>query len=640
MEFYELLLPTFPLPILKNIEIPIGYTFVDPEFFGDSESESDQNDEKEKEKEINKKLFEKEKENEKETEIELKKEKEKEKQNENEKETENVKKGLELKTDFGEEIIGIFNPSMKIQRYEFVKLLINYLKVNHIVDLGCGNGFQLKKFFSDLETSIELIDALDLVKNNLTQLGDSLQSIQPFGYFKIYSVASLEEAPKSRKARLHLGSLLELDEGFIKRTRGADLVTLIEVIEHIPMKELECLSWNLFYHLSPKAVLVTTPDHEYNQDIEDYVRFMDPKNELVQYKNFSLETISELTNLKPKTNHKGKGKSNGKGKGKGKDKNKNKKNKKLDHHKSKNETFSKKKKSTFRHPDHKWEWNNTEFTNWCKEMGEKFGYDYQIGGIGKIVKTKNYPIRNSNKKFNWCSQACLFVSNQEKRDFIHKKLNQNKSLILGDVNGEIRLVDTIEKKPIVKIDHRTFEEQIIDEVWYYYRHFTYNSGYFDNLRSDHEDDDYDDYDDYSEDNEDIDNYSQNIEDENNNDVKNEHIEIEQPQQIKKPKLGIQPQQQQQINEGCVKHKEFTFTKIGDYLIRVLQNDEVEIIEGQPYILLKDERCLLTISTFLFLGKLNDLLNGSINLFHEIIFNTDFFSLMVYEDEEYITLKKN
>jgi hypothetical protein len=40
----------------------------------------------------------------------------------------------------------------------------------------------------------------------------------------------------------------------------------------------------------------------------------------------------------------------------------------------------------FRHSDHKFEWNRAEFGKWVADLREKYGYETEIGGIGKVCE--------------------------------------------------------------------------------------------------------------------------------------------------------------------------------------------------------------------------------------------------------------
>ena len=49
------------------------------------------------------------------------------------------------------------------------------------------------------------------------------------------------------------------------RIRGLDAVVLMEVIEHIDPERLPALESTIFEHARPSAVVVTTPNSEYNE---------------------------------------------------------------------------------------------------------------------------------------------------------------------------------------------------------------------------------------------------------------------------------------------------------------------------------------------------------------------------------------
>ena len=50
-----------------------------------------------------------------------------------------------------------------------------------------------------------------------------------------------------------------------------EALTLIEIIEHVYLNELQYLEENIFGHIRPKLVVVTTPNYDFNY-------FFDPNN--------------------------------------------------------------------------------------------------------------------------------------------------------------------------------------------------------------------------------------------------------------------------------------------------------------------------------------------------------------------------
>ncbi len=94
-----------------------------------------------------------------------------------------------------------------------------------------------------------------------------------------------------------------------------EAITLIEVIEHIEMKDVESLSINVFQLLSPNLVIVTTPNYEFNKFFDDVDKYL-----------FNLRYLVSHWNRPP-----------------------------------------------FRHDDHKFEMTRIEFREWCESTANQFG---------------------------------------------------------------------------------------------------------------------------------------------------------------------------------------------------------------------------------------------------------------------------
>ena len=69
-----------------------------------------------------------------------------------------------------------------------------------------------------------------------------------------------------RRERVSLlqGALTYTDE----RLRGFDVATLVEVIEHVDSERLDVLADVVFGDAAPAAVVLTTPNREYNANFE------------------------------------------------------------------------------------------------------------------------------------------------------------------------------------------------------------------------------------------------------------------------------------------------------------------------------------------------------------------------------------
>jgi 3' terminal RNA ribose 2'-O-methyltransferase Hen1 len=112
-----------------------------------------------------------------------------------------------------------------------------------IVDLGCGEGVLLRELVTDPRfTRILGVDvshrALEVATKRLGGLSDSQRS----------------------RIQLAQSSLTYRDD----RLAGYDAVVLMEVIEHVDPPRLPALERTVFGHASPRTVVVTTPNSEYN----------------------------------------------------------------------------------------------------------------------------------------------------------------------------------------------------------------------------------------------------------------------------------------------------------------------------------------------------------------------------------------
>lgn len=131
--------------------------------------------------------------------------------------------------------------SLQAQRIGAVVATLKSLGARRVIDLGCGEGVLL----------LELARERDF--NQLAGLDVSLAALR-------IAERRLKHALEQGRVRLVHGSLMYLDD----RLQGFDAAVLMEVIEHIEPTRLGMLERVVFAHAQPRAVVLTTPNREYN----------------------------------------------------------------------------------------------------------------------------------------------------------------------------------------------------------------------------------------------------------------------------------------------------------------------------------------------------------------------------------------
>ena len=140
--------------------------------------------------------------------------------------------------------------SLNQQRLEAVVAVLKQYGVKRLLDLGCGEGQLLKVLLQDW--SFEEIVGMDVSYRALEITQERL---------------NLERLPPMQQQRLKLiqGSLTYRD----KRLSGYDAATVVEVIEHLDPPRLAAFERVLFEFARPTAVVMTTPNVEYNVKLEN-----------------------------------------------------------------------------------------------------------------------------------------------------------------------------------------------------------------------------------------------------------------------------------------------------------------------------------------------------------------------------------
>lgn len=139
--------------------------------------------------------------------------------------------------------------SLNQRRLEMVQKVLESLGGKKIIDLGCGEG--------------KLLTALLKAKqfDQLVGLDVSVRSLE-YAHDRL----NLDRLPPMQRQRIQLlhGSLIYRDD----RLRGFDVATAIEVIEHLDLGRLASFERVLFEFSRPQAIVITTPNVEYNVRFE------------------------------------------------------------------------------------------------------------------------------------------------------------------------------------------------------------------------------------------------------------------------------------------------------------------------------------------------------------------------------------
>lgn len=135
--------------------------------------------------------------------------------------------------------------SLNSQRLDAVLAALQASGARSVVDLGCGEGKLIRELLA--EHRFDRILGVDVSVRALEIAHRRLK---------------LDHLPERVAKRIQLihGSLIYRD----KRLSGFDAATLVEVIEHLDPPRLSACERVVFEFASPKTVVVTTPNQEYN----------------------------------------------------------------------------------------------------------------------------------------------------------------------------------------------------------------------------------------------------------------------------------------------------------------------------------------------------------------------------------------
>ncbi|KAK5869561.1 hypothetical protein PBY51_024267 [Eleginops maclovinus] len=152
----------------------------------------------------------------------------------------------------------MFSPALHRQRHQFIIDFVKMKKPKKVLDLGCSECVLLKKL--KFHREIELLVGVDI---DGVQLKRKMHGLAPI------STDYLQPSYDQLCIELYQGSVTQKDA----RLRGFDLVTSIELIEHLTLADVELFSEVVFGYLTPGAVIVSTPNSDFNPCLPGLVGF-------------------------------------------------------------------------------------------------------------------------------------------------------------------------------------------------------------------------------------------------------------------------------------------------------------------------------------------------------------------------------
>ncbi|XP_049736153.1 small RNA 2'-O-methyltransferase isoform X2 [Elephas maximus indicus] len=142
-----------------------------------------------------------------------------------------------------------FKPPLYRQRYQFVKDLVDQHEPKKVADLGCGDTSLL--WMLKFHKCLELLVGVDTNEEKLRRKEYKLSPL--VGDY-------LKPRERTLTVTLYHGSAVERDS----RLLGFDLITCIELIEHLDSEDLATFPKVVFGFLSPAMIVISTPNSEFN----------------------------------------------------------------------------------------------------------------------------------------------------------------------------------------------------------------------------------------------------------------------------------------------------------------------------------------------------------------------------------------
>ncbi|KZT02600.1 uncharacterized protein LAESUDRAFT_716802 [Laetiporus sulphureus 93-53] len=271
-----------------------------------------------------------------------------------------------------DELTVTFYPPLHLQRRAWVLDVLRRERVHMVLDVGCGEGELISCLCNPAPwlppPSLTVPDSLstsgipgDILSLPLTDI--NLHPAKVVGLD--ISAADLKYAVESTapesssgedcwtgtlrweplEVKIWEGDLQSINPEFV----NVECIVSTEVIEHLPEGVLQNFAPIMLGVYHPRLLLITSPSYTFN------ARFTRP-NAPKEARNGYPDPTGRTTRI-------------------------------------------------FRHHDHKFEWTVQEFTEWCNQIADEWGYEAQIGGVGKARENDEW---GRDDELGWASQVAAF----------------------------------------------------------------------------------------------------------------------------------------------------------------------------------------------------------------------------------------
>ncbi|CBY21285.1 unnamed protein product [Oikopleura dioica] len=149
--------------------------------------------------------------------------------------------------------ITYFEPKLYLQRYDYVLDYVEKTKAKTVIDLGCAEC----KFVRELaKLQLKRVVGIDIQRELLTSNKFALESS-----FDNFYMGSDFKREQDCTIELYEGNACEIPESTLQ---GVDLLSCIELIEHINEEDHPGLLKTIFHDIRPKTAIITTPNGDFN----------------------------------------------------------------------------------------------------------------------------------------------------------------------------------------------------------------------------------------------------------------------------------------------------------------------------------------------------------------------------------------